>query len=220
MLKLWYETAMDTELNVETIPLREWQDQAKRKHYNRTESTPYQAIDELFEYYQMPHNANFVDFGCGTGRIAFYVHNRFNVPVTGVELNPLTYKDLQKNLKTYNKRDLTSDDRSDYINPQNKIAPINFFLEYAEEFQIQKEHNVFYFFNPFSTPIFEAVINNIKKSLKKHPRQVDIILYYPLYEVQSLLEKQTIFKRLGTLYLDEIYEDEFEKFLVYRYMVD
>ena len=34
-----------------------------------------------------------VDFGCGRGRVAFYIHNRFHVPVTGIEANDKTYEE-------------------------------------------------------------------------------------------------------------------------------
>ncbi|NLZ71490.1 MAG: hypothetical protein GX909_03175, partial [Clostridiaceae bacterium] len=57
MLKLWYEREMEKRLNIETMAFREWQDVTKTKDYNRTESTPYQAIDKLFEYYSLPDHA-------------------------------------------------------------------------------------------------------------------------------------------------------------------
>lgn len=219
MLKLWYEREMEKRLNIETMAFREWQDVTKTKDYNRTESTPYQAIDKLFEYYSLPDHANFVDIGCGLGRMAFYVHDRFNIPVTGIELNPLTFYDLQKNAERYQeqKRDLKRQEKAHF--KKQISAPLNFYCDYAEKFPITKEQNVFYFFNPFTTHIFDLVIRNIENSIFEYPRTVDIVLYYPLYEVQQLIERKTIFERLGSVHLDEIFQDENEKFIVYQYLI-
>ena len=90
MLKLWYEREMDDRLGIETTALREWNDPEREQYYYRTESTPYQALDELFAHYRFPLQAHLVDFGCGTGRMAFYAHRYFNIPVTGIELNEET----------------------------------------------------------------------------------------------------------------------------------
>ena len=53
--------------------------------HNRYEATPYRALEQLFLQYKLKNNARVVDFGCGRGRGLFYIHNRFQVPVTGVE---------------------------------------------------------------------------------------------------------------------------------------
>ncbi|HZJ69052.1 MAG TPA: SAM-dependent methyltransferase [Candidatus Eisenbacteria bacterium] len=196
---------MDRELNIDTAAIREWQDIESQIIYNRTEATPYQAIDKLFDYYELLPNANFVDFGCGSGRMAFYVHNRFEIPVTGVELNNLTYTDLLNNKETY----LSKNTR------QN--APLNLIRDYAEKYTITKEQNTFYFFNPFTVSIFDKVISNIEQSILLNPRDADIILYYPVYELQQVMREKSFFQRVGSINLRDIFDDEYEKFIVYHF---
>lgn len=205
MLHLWYEKQMDRELNIDTSGIREWRDEEARKFYNRTEATPYQAIDKLFEYYKLLSNANFVDFGCGTGRMTFYIHHRFKVPVTGIELNDLTYTDLLKNKKMYSAKH------------SNNKASLEIIQEYAENYSIRKNQNTFYFFNPFTVNIFAKVINNIEQSLLENPRDADIILYYPVYQLQQLMRDRRMFERVGSINLQNIFEDEYEKFIIYHF---
>lgn len=246
MFHLWYERQMDHELNIRTRIMREWTEVEDLLQYNRLESTPYQALDKLFEFNELDSDADFVDFGCGSGRVAFYVHNRFNIPVTGIELNMETYYELKNNMASYLKAspkvnfleniatykkieqynmsdekynyDLNSrnfDKRKNIIKKENQ-ASIRFVQEYAEKYQIQKNQNVFYFFNPFTVKIFAQVIRNIEQSLFDNPRTAEIILYYPMYDYQEFMEKKTIFQRVGSISL-RMLEDEFEKFIIYRY---
>ncbi|NLJ70708.1 MAG: hypothetical protein GX328_04520 [Clostridiaceae bacterium] len=250
MFHLWYERQMDRELNIQTRIMREWTTIEDVMSYNRLESTPYQALDKLFEINELGPDSNFVDFGCGSGRVAFYVHNRFNIPVTGIELNMQTYLELRENLNSYLAADpqvnfaeniasyqkieqhnllyerAGSDFDIDFAakkfnnrkikTAKKSMASINFVQEYAEHYQIQKNQNVFYFFNPFTIKIFVQVIRNIEQSLFDNPRAAEIILYYPMYDFQDFMEKKTIFQREGSISLNML-EDEFEKFIIYRY---
>lgn len=204
MLHLWYERKLDRELNIKTEGVREWTELENLVIYNRTESTPYQALDQLFKFYELRENSNLLDVGCGTGRVAFYVHNKFGIPVTGIELNDLTYHDLINNLHSY-------------LEAQSRHkSPIRFNQEYAEEYQILPAQNLFYFFNPFSIKVFVQVVRNIEQSLFEHPRAVDLILYYPMPDFQQFMETKTIFDRKGSIHLDML-DDEYEKFIVYSY---
>lgn len=247
MFHLWYERLMDNKLNIETQAMREWVELDDLVTYNRLESTPYQALDKLFEFNELGLDSNFVDFGCGTGRVAFYIHNRFNIPVTGIELNQLTYHDLinnyhsylaanpqvdfSKEMNSYLENSKSAAELSDLQQKPEKsgkrkikqakqkhstIAPLNFVQEYAEKYEIQADQNVFYFLNPFTVSIFVEVVRNIEQSLYHNPRPAELILYYPMYEYQSFMERKTVFNREGSIRLNML-EDEFEKFIVYRY---
>ena len=52
----------------------------------------------MFQRVIIKRNDKFVDFGCGLGRVAFYVHNRFDIDVTGIEGNYDVYKELKQKL--------------------------------------------------------------------------------------------------------------------------
>ena len=45
-----------------------------------------------------------MDFGCGRGRVAFYIHNKFHIPVTGIEINDKTYGEALDNKLRYRQK--------------------------------------------------------------------------------------------------------------------
>ena len=76
-------------------------------HYNRYEATSYFALETLFKEYPLSSNDCIVDFGCGKGRLSFYINYYYNCKITGIEMNN-NYFDIcinnKKNyLKNYNK---------------------------------------------------------------------------------------------------------------------
>ena len=73
------ERRRDELLGIRTTGIREWTD--NNVQYNRYEGTPYDALDVLSEKYEFRDIDRVVDFGCGRGRVMFYLHNRFHLPV-------------------------------------------------------------------------------------------------------------------------------------------
>ena len=59
--------------------------------YHRYEPTPYSGLEQLFEQYELPPNAKFLDIGCGKGRVPIYVYDRFHIPVIGIEMDQKFY---------------------------------------------------------------------------------------------------------------------------------
>lgn len=196
------EKAYDRALRIKTIGLREWQDDAVA--YHRYEATPYRSLEILFQNYELQENDQVVDFGCGRGRVAFYIHNHFHVPVTGIEANDLTYDEALSNKVKYQQR------------AKHIKAPIHFKHGLAEDYQVEAADNVFYFFNPFPATTFRRVVSNIRSSVKHVARPVDIILYYPMPKYIKFLEMGSPFKLVNEVIIPGV-GDPTEKFLVYRH---
>ncbi len=195
------EKKFDQALNIWTEGLREWRDPSVQ--YNRYEATPYKALEHFFNHYKLRPSDHVVDFGSGRGRVAFYIHHRFQIPVTGIEVNEQTLDEAISNKLSYRRKAAHID------------APIRFEYGLAEQFNILPEHNKFYFFNPFTVQIFKKVIHNIVKSVEAAPRQADIILYYPLPEYKRVLHQNTPFRLVNKIRVPGA-KDKLEKFLVYR----
>ncbi len=166
--------------------------------YNRYEPTPYAALEKLFEEYSMTRRDHLVDFGCGKGRLNFYVHYYFQAAATGVEMNEVFYNEAIMNLADYAKY---------------RREKIHFCCCLAEEFSIQPSHNRFYFFNPFNVQIFRKVVNRILESVEEYGRQADIILYYPSEDYIFYLEHETAFELKQEIIVKP--QDPFDRFLVY-----
>lgn len=174
-------------------------------HYNRYEPTAYSVLEVLSKECNFTPEDHIVDFGCGKGRLNFYINHFFDATITGVEMNTFFYKQALDNKKDYLKKH------------KKKIDKIKFLNCLAEEYHIKPSDNRFYFFNPFSIQIFIKVIGNILLSLKDSKRTVDIILYYPSYDYRYFLENNTPFLLLNDIKLSAIYDhDPRHNFLVYR----
>lgn len=190
----------DEQLLIRTTGIREWREDTP---YNRAESTPYLALETLFERYKLSEEDQLVDFGAGRGRVAFYIHNKFNIPITAVELNELTLDEALRNKKGYR------------THANHLEAPIQFQYGYAEQYEVTEEDNKFYFFNPFKAEIFEEVVENIVDSAEKVGKEIDIILYYPMPGYKRYLQEKTDFKLVEKVLVDGM-KDKREKFLIYR----
>lgn len=195
------ERMQDKSLYIKTVGIREWGNKSAK--FNRYEATPYEALDKLFITYKIDKGDRLVDFGCGRGRVIFYIHNRFHIPVTGIEVNDITFSEALENKKWYR------------YNNKDIRAPIKLKSCLAQEYQINPSDNIFYFFNPFKIGIFKAVVNNILASVKEYERGVDIILYYPMPEYKKFLNEETPFRLIDKIRIPGAH-DNMEKFLIYR----
>ena len=174
-------------------------------HYHRYEPTAYFALETLANSYSLSSNDNIVDFGCGKGRLNFFLNHFYQCNVTGIEMNKLFYENCLDNKKSYIKKHKKCDDKIHFINCL------------AQDYKIKPEDNKFYFFNPFSQQIFISIIKNILDSVDKSNRPVDIILYYSSYEYLYYLENNTCFQLINEIPLPGLHEyDIREKFSIYR----
>lgn len=177
----------------------------KSLHYNRYEPTSYSALETLSNHYPFTPADNVIDFGCGKGRLSFYLHHFFRSTVTGIEMNPFFYAEALANQKNYLKKH------------KPKTANIHFSHCFAEEYRPSPAVNKYYFFNPFSLQIFMKVLGNILTSCEEAARPIDIILYYPSEDYVHFLEHHTPFTLLHEIKIPHLYaHNPRHSFLVYR----
>lgn len=178
-------------------------------HYHHYEATSYWMLDELFDEYEVNRNKTFVDFGCGKGRLLFYVHHYFHASVVGVEMDLQLYREALANEASYLQ-----------YKKRNK-TPIRIENEFAERYRIEEGEATFFLFNPFSLEIFTKVIGNIVRSVEESPRTVDVILYYPSEEYLEFLESKTPFQLWKEVQIPRLSKiNQREKFSIYRYCVE
>lgn len=174
-------------------------------HYHRYEPTPFSALEQLFDQYELDSKDRIVDFGSGKGRLNFFIYYLFQATVMGVEMNETFYREAIENQKRFLKK---------YKNSKDKI---HFQQCRAEEYQIHPQDNCFYFFNPFTVQIFMKIINNILLSAEQVEREIDLVLYYPSNDYIYFLENQTTFELYKEVVLSDLYPNNpYEKFLIYR----
>lgn len=188
--------------NINTIGNQSWDE--TKKCYHPYEPTPYFALDKFFENYYINENDFVVDFGCGKGRLSFYLNYKYKCNVLGIEMNTTFYNQCIENKKEYLKTN------------KKQESKINFLCDLAQEYKVSNKCNKFYLFNPFSIHIFMKVIENILISFENKPRNIDIILYYPSDDYIYYLENLTPFIQTKEVRLDNLYKsNNQERFLVY-----
>jgi SAM-dependent methyltransferase len=174
-------------------------------HYHRYEPTPYSALEILFEQFELKYSDRVVDFGCGKGRLNFYINYRFQSTVVGIEMNETFYEEAIENRRNYLKK------------ANKKTNQIQFKCCLAEEYQIDPMDNRFYFFNPFSLQIFMMVVNNILLSVEKVKRDIEIILYYPSEDYIYFLNNHPSFQLKQEVILMDLYKhNPNERFMIYK----
>jgi len=200
------EKKFDRNLQIRTVGLREWGKESNK--YNRYEATPYAALEQLFETYTFDKEDKLIDFGSGRGRVAFYIHNRFQIPVTGVEAHDTTFGEALINKQMYRKTRAHIE------------APVLFEFALAEQYEVDDEYNKFFFFNPFSIHIFKRVMTNIIKSHKRKPRTMELILYYPLNDFIHYLRTKTPFKLINKINVQNGEHGAYGRFEIFRLNVE
>lgn len=196
-----YEKEYETLLNIQTSGEDKYHTSF---HYHRYEPTPYVVLEKLFQTYTLHKTDSIIDYGCGKGRLNFFIHYKYGASVTGIEMNETFYRNAIDNLEKYSKK---------YPSKENKI---HFICELAEDYEITANDNKFYFFNPFSIQIFRKIIEKILISMEAHPRCVDLILYYPSDEYIYYLEHKTGFSQIHDIPLSNNHRNHRERFVVYQ----
>ena len=124
----------------------------------------------LLDKFKISSNDTFLDIGSGNGYNLLYVNKKYNFRnLYGVEINKNTYDAAKYNLNLIN---------------SNKIKNYN---QDVTKFNIPKDVNYIYLFNPFAKEFYskkidkdelekyKKLINKIKISYNKKPRQINII---------------------------------------------
>ncbi|EIT84805.1 methyltransferase [Fictibacillus macauensis ZFHKF-1] len=174
-------------------------------HYHRYEPTSYGGLHLLLTHYEWGRiPGRLVDFGCGKGRVSFYWHYMLQRDAIGIERQPRFFQEAQHNLKQY---------EQNFPDAKGKLT---FIEDDATRYPIDETDTIFYFFHPFSLPIFMKVIENILQSLETFPRRIVLILYYAHEDYHFFLQQQTMFQVEQVIEIPSLYENNsYEAFTIY-----
>ena len=151
----------DSKLNIKTMIFDYMEEDYQNYGYD---PTPYIVLEELIKLDLIKKEDIIVDYGCGKGRIGFFLNKQIGCKVVGIDHSERLLKMATKNLESYG-------DNGD----------IKFIHSKAEEY-LPTDANYFYFFNPFSTKIFRQVLRKIEESKENNPRDILIFFYYSTVE--------------------------------------
>ncbi len=134
------------------------------------EPTPYEVLEQLANSGHIGKKNTLVDYGCGKGRVEFFLSYQSRCKSIGVEYDERIYASALENQKN-----AVSGGRTKFV------------LGKAENYEIPAEVDRFYFFNPFSVELLQKVMNKIRESYYENPREMLLFFYYPSDEYVSYL---------------------------------
>ena len=138
------------------------------EYHHPYEPTPYSVLERLADSGLIGKDDMVLDYGCGKGRVSFFLSYRTKARTIGIEYDERIYEGALENRKTAKVKE-------------------NFVLTRAEEYEVPAEVNRCYFFNPFSVEILHKVMARIIESWYDSPREVFLFFYYPADEYISYL---------------------------------
>ena len=160
------EELWDLKLNIRTCVYDYSQEDYQNYGYD---PTPYIVLERLVNLNILKEDDVVVDYGCGKGRVGFFLNNQTGCKVIGVDHNKRLIKKAESNLENY-----------------GFAEDINFVYSKAEEY-LPDDANYFYLFNPFSSKIFRQVLRRIEESRDNNPREIFIFFYYSTIEYKLYL---------------------------------
>ena len=134
------------------------------------EPTPYSVLESLANAGYIGKKNTLVDYGCGKGRVDFFLSYQTRCRSIGIEYDYRIYQAAVENQKS-----AASGGRTIFL------------MDHAETYQVPGEVDRFYFFNPFSVEILSGVMGRIMESYYEEPRELLLFFYYPSDEYISYL---------------------------------
>ncbi len=147
----------DKKLNISTSGIDDSRADAYRYPY---EPTPYSVLERLADSGYVGENNVIVDYGCGKGRVGFFLNRVCGCKAIGVEYDQRIFAQAMENLRNY------------------RGEGISLLCTSAEDHEPLGADR-FYFFNPFSEEILRAVLQNIMNSYYEEPRELLLFFYFP-----------------------------------------
>jgi len=126
------------------------------------EPTPYSVLERLANSGLFTKRDTLLDYGCGKGRVGFFLSYQTKAHSIGIEYDPRIFARAEENRKTALSR-----------------ARTEFVLTRAEDYAVPAAVNRFYFFNPFSVELLRAVMARITESYYNAPREALLFFYFP-----------------------------------------
>ena len=152
-----HENNWDASLRIQTCGRDDTNADQYRHPY---EPTPYSVLERLADSGLIGKDDVVLDYGCGKGRVGFFLSYRTKAKAIGIEYDERIYEKALDNQKTAK-------------------AKADFVLTRAEGYEVPADVNRCYFFNPFSVEILHKVMARIIESWYEAPREIFLFFYYP-----------------------------------------
>ena len=165
------------------------------------EPTPYCVLERLANSGLIRKKDVVLDYGCGKGRVDFFLSYQTRARTIGIEYDERIYQGAIEN-----QRSAVSGARTEFA------------LMRAEEYEVPSQVNNCYFFNPFSVELLRKVMARIIESYYENPREVLLFFYYPSKEYISYLMTVDELEFYDEIACGDLFEgnDSREQIMIFR----
>ena len=190
-----HESTWDKLLQIKTTG----RDETNADQYHHPyEPTPYCVLERLADSGLIREEDVVLDYGCGKGRVGFFLSHQTKAKTIGIEYDARIYADALENRKT-------ARTKADFV------------LAGAEEYQVPPEVNRCYFFNPFSPEILHKAMARILESYYGNPREVLLFFYYPSDDFLASLMTVDVLDFYDEIECDDLFPgDPRERILIFQ----
>ena len=171
------------------------------EYHHPYEPTPYTVLERLVNSGLITQEEALLDYGCGKGRVGFFLSYRTKAKTIGIE-----YDDRILDIALENQKTTISRVKPDFV------------LTKAEEYEVPPHVNRCYFFNPFSVEILRKVMARIIESYYENPRELFLFFYYPSDEYISYLMTVDELEFYDEIECDDLFEghDMRERIMIFQ----
>ena len=191
-----YETTWDRRLQIQTTG----RDETNADQYHHPyEPTPYRVLERLAQSGFIDQTDTVLDYGCGKGRVGFFLAHETKAAAIGIEYDEHIYRDARNNQQT-------------------ATAKADVILARAEAYSVPDCVTCCYFFNPFSMEILHKVMARILESYYACPRDIFLFFYYPADEYISYLMQVDELEFYDEIECDDLFagDDVRERIMIFR----
>lgn len=165
------------------------------------EPTPYAVLERLANSGYIRKQDVVLDYGCGKGRVDFFLAYQTRAHCVGVEYDERIIAVARENQKT-----AVSSGR------------VEIMLGNAETFQVPENVNQCFFFNPFSVEILRTAMARVLESYYENPREMLLFFYFPSPEYISYLMTVEELSFYDEIDCSDLFEDnkDREKIIIFQ----
>ena len=190
-----HEQTWDNRLGIQTTGR---DDTNADQYHHPYEPTPYCVLERLADSGLIGQEDVVLDYGCGKGRVGFFLSERRKARTIGIEYDDRIYKSAMEN-------------------QSSAVSRADFVLTRAEAYEVPGSVNRCYFFNPFSVEILHKVLARIIESWYEVPREVFLFFYYPSDEYVSCLMTVDELEFYDEIECDDLFAgDARERILIFQ----
>ena len=171
------------------------------EYHHPYEPTDYRVLERLVSSGLIGEGDVVLDYGCGKGRVDFFLSYRTKAGTIGIEYDEHIYESALDNRK----------------NVISRVKP-RFLLANAEAYEVPPEVNRCYFFNPFAVEILHKVMARIMDSYYESPREIFLFFYYPSDEYSAYLMTVDELDFYDEIECDDLFEgsDPRERIMIFQ----